>query len=70
MPGNLIMTTILEPTIERAPAPESSDPGFGLVFAASAVLAIVGSFARNSLTHSTAFGSRWGACCTDIVLRA
>jgi len=28
------MATILEPTIERAPAPESSDRGFGLVFAA------------------------------------
>ena len=28
------MATVLEPTIERGPAPESSDRSFGLVFAA------------------------------------
>ena len=27
------MATILEPTLERGPAPESSDRSFGLVFA-------------------------------------
>jgi len=34
------MATILEPTIERGPAPESSDRSFGLVFAA--VFIIIG----------------------------
>jgi hypothetical protein len=34
MPGTITMATILEPTIERAPAAESSDRSFGLVFAA------------------------------------
>jgi Saxitoxin biosynthesis operon protein SxtJ len=34
------MATILEPTIERGPAPESSDRSFGLVFAV--VFAIIG----------------------------
>jgi Saxitoxin biosynthesis operon protein SxtJ len=34
MPGIFIMATVLEPTIERGPAPESSDRSFGLVFAA------------------------------------
>jgi predicted membrane metal-binding protein len=34
------MATILEPTIERGPAPESSDRSFGLVFAA--VFSIIG----------------------------
>ena len=34
------MATILEPTIERAPAPESSERSFGLVFAA--VFTIIG----------------------------
>jgi Saxitoxin biosynthesis operon protein SxtJ len=34
MPGTFTMATILEPTIDRAPAAESSDRSFGLVFAA------------------------------------
>src|SRR5262245_21999290 len=34
------MATILEPTIERGPAPESTDRSFGFVFAA--VFAIIG----------------------------
>ena len=34
------MATVLEPTIDRGPAPESSDRGFGFVFAA--VFAIIG----------------------------
>src|SRR5262245_24332122 len=37
--GRKTMATILEPTIERGPAPESSDRSFGLVFAA--VFAII-----------------------------
>ena len=34
------MATILEPTIDRGPAPESSDRSFGLVFAV--VFSIIG----------------------------
>jgi predicted membrane metal-binding protein len=35
------MATVLEPSIDRGPAPESSDRSFGLVFAA--VFALIGS---------------------------
>src|SRR5436853_7283440 len=38
--GGGIMATILEPSIDRGPAPESSDRSFGLVFAA--VFCIIG----------------------------
>jgi hypothetical protein len=37
-----MMATILEPTIDRGPAPESSDRGFGYVFAV--VFALVGAW--------------------------
>jgi hypothetical protein len=48
------MATILEPTIERGPAPESSDRSFGLVFAAA--FSIIACW---PLVH---WGSpRWGA---------
>ena len=50
------MATVLEPSIDRGPAPESSDRSFGFVFAA--VFALIGCWPLIHLAAAALVGAR------------